>query len=301
MGEALAAGYRPCKRCRPLDVNGQPPQWAKSLLEEVERQPGIRLTARDLRARKIDPARARRFFLQQYGMTFQAYCRGRRMSEAMQQIHMGDSLDDVVLQNGYESHSGFREAFVRTFGKPPGRSRTGECIVAKWLESPLGPLVLASTPDGICLVEFSDPRRLETQFDDLRKRFRYAIVPGNTAHLERLEDELKRYFAGTLTQFTVPLVYPATPFQERVWGELLKIPYGETRSYEALACQVGVPAACRAVGRANGLNRISIVIPCHRVVNKGGKLGGYGGGLWRKKWLLDLERSVCARALKTQA
>src|SRR5207245_2176076 len=90
----------------------------------------------------------------------------------------------------------------------------------------------------------------------------------------------------------VPLVYPGTPFQQNVWSGLLTIPYGETCSYEDLARVVGSPQAHRAVGTANGKNRIAIVIPCHRVVNKGGKLGGYGGGLWRKQYLLDLERSV---------
>jgi AraC family transcriptional regulator of adaptative response/methylated-DNA-[protein]-cysteine methyltransferase len=135
---------------------------------------------------------------------------------------------------------------------------------------------------------------LETQFTTLRKRFECAIVPGNHQHLDQLNDELARYFAGTLTEFTVPVVAPGSPFQQRVWSALQNIPfpYGETRSYEELARSIGSPGAQRAVGRANGLNRIAIVIPCHRVVNKGGQLGGYGGGLWRKQFLLDLERRV---------
>src|SRR5204863_8553507 len=97
-------------------------------------------------------------------------------------------------------------------------------------------------------------------------------------------------FAGRRRTFDVPLVYPGSQFQMSVWRQLLAIPYGETRSYEDIAITVGAPAGCRAVGLANGRNRIAIVIPCHRVVNKGGKLGGYGGGLWRKQFLLDLER-----------
>ncbi len=104
--------------------------------------------------------------------------------------------------------------------------------------------------------------------------------------------ELEQYFAGNLKQFSVPLVYPGTPFQERVWNQLLRIPYGQTRSYEDLARQIDSAGSQRAVGHANGLNRIAIVIPCHRVVNKDGKLGGYGGGLWRKQFLLDLEQGV---------
>jgi len=111
-----------------------------------------------------------------------------------------------------------------------------------------------------------------------------------------LQGELANYFARSLRAFSVPLVYPGTAFQRRVWEQLLAIPYGETCSYEQIAVAVGEPRAVRAVGRANGLNRVAILIPCHRVVNKNGELGGYGGGLRRKQYLLDLERSDGAEA-----
>lgn len=287
---ALFAGYRPCKRCRPLASNGQAPPWVQSLLAQIERAPHERLRDAGLRARGIDPARARRYFLQHYGMTFQAYCRGRRMTQALQDIRKGAKLDEVVLGHGYDSHSGFREAFARTFGTAPGQSADTDCIVLGWLESPLGPLVAGASADGVCLLEFTERRMLEAQFATLRKRFRCALVPGENQHLLRLKEELTRYFAGSLQEFSVPLVYPGSPFERRVWDELRRIPYGATCSYEDVARRIGSPGAQRAVGRANGLNRIAIVIPCHRVVNKDGKLGGYGGGLWRKQFLLDLER-----------
>jgi AraC family transcriptional regulator of adaptative response/methylated-DNA-[protein]-cysteine methyltransferase len=289
---ALFAGYKPCKRCRPLETSGRPPDWVRQLLGAVERDPAGRLRAADLRAMAIDPARARRYFRKCYGMTFVAFCRGRRMANALRQIRHGVNLDDVALGNGYESHSGFREAFARTFGRSPGRSRDADCLRAGWVESPLGPLLTAANEAGICLLEFTDRRMLEAQFDTLRKRFGCAIVPGNHRHTDQLREELARYFAGTLREFSVPLVYPGSPFQSQVWSQLLRIPYGQTRSYEDLARAVGTPAACRAVGRANGQNRIAILIPCHRVVNKDGHLGGYGGGLWRKQFLFDLERGV---------
>jgi AraC family transcriptional regulator, regulatory protein of adaptative response / methylated-DNA-[protein]-cysteine methyltransferase len=290
--EAIFAGYRPCKRCRPLETDGRPPSWVQRLLSEVEKTPMARLTDATLRALSIEPARARRYFLKHYGMTFHAYCRGRRMGKALEQIRQGAELDDVALGNGYESHSGFRDAFTKTFGRPPGRSRKSDCVVASWVESPVGPLIVAANDEGICLLEFTDRRMLETQFAVLRRRFACAIVPGNHKHIEALKDELARYFAGTVKEFTVPLVYPGSPFQQAVWAQLLRIPYGQTRSYEDVACAIGSSGAQRAVGRANGQNRIAIVIPCHRVVNKGGQLGGYGGGLWRKQFLLDLERGV---------
>jgi AraC family transcriptional regulator of adaptative response/methylated-DNA-[protein]-cysteine methyltransferase len=290
--EAIAAGYRACKRCRPLQTDGRPPAWVARLLDAVERDPQERRSDAELRRAGIDPIRARRYFQKHYGMTFQAYCRRRRMGEALQQIKRGARLDDVALGNGYESHSGFRDAFTRLFGLPPGRGRSAGCIVVTWAESPVGPLLMGATDEGICFLEFTDRRALETQIATLRHHFACAVVPGTHAHLDRLQSELAAYFAGKLRQFTVPLVYPGSPFQCQVWDQLRQIPYGETRSYDDIARAVGAPAACRAVGTANGRNRIAIVIPCHRVVNKDGRLGGYGGGLWRKQYLLDLERGL---------
>lgn len=290
--EALFAGYRPCLRCRPLAAGGEPPEWIASLLQDIETDPAGRVRDQDLRARGLEPARVRRYFRDRFGMTFHAYCRGRRLGAAFMHIKTGAQLDDVILGHGYESHSGFRDAFVRTFGDAPGRSRSADCITLAWTESPLGPLLLGATTTGLCLLEFTDRRMLETQFTTLKRRFACAIVPGTNAHVERAQSELREYFDGARRVFTGPLVAPGTPFQERVWAELQRIPYGETRSYEDLARSIGRPTAFRAVARANGTNRIGIVIPCHRVVNKSGELGGYGGGLWRKRKLLELERGA---------
>lgn len=289
--EALVAGYRPCKRCRPLERDEQP-RWASDLLSEVERDPTLRITDSDLRARGVDPATVRRYFRRRYGMTFQAFTRARRLAGGMKQLRIGQEIDDAVFESGYESHSGFREAFARVFGDSPGRSRGQACVYLSWVRSPLGPLVTGATDDEVCLLEFADPARLNAQVASLRRRLRAPVVPGSHALLERLREELEGYFAGKLRRFTVPLTYPGTPFQERVWKQLLAIPYGETRSYSDVAAAVGKPDAIRAVGTANGRNPIAIVIPCHRVVNKGGGLGGYGGGLRRKQYLLDLERSA---------
>lgn len=288
--EALVAGYRPCKRCKPTQVNGQPPEWARRLITRVDESADSRLKDAELRDMGIDPVRARRYFLSHYGMTFQAYCRARRMGKALDQIRRGADIDDVALENGYESHSGFRDAFVRTFGRPPGRSRESDCIVTTLIESPVGLLLAGANSEGLCLLEFTDRRMMEAQLATVRKTFSSAIVPGENRHTEKLKQELAGYFAGTLEQFSLPLIYPGSPFQVKVWSELLRIPYGETISYEELARRIGSPSAQRAVGHANGLNPVAIVIPCHRVVNKSGKLGGYGGGLWRKQFLLDLER-----------
>ena len=289
--EALFAGFRPCKRCRPLDTGGRPPEWVGRALALVGGSE-TRIKDSELRESGIDPFRIRRYFQKHYGMTFQAYCRAHRMGEALNQLREGASLDDIALGNGYESHSGFRDAFMRTFGRAPGTSHDLDRIVVSWIESPLGPLVTAANDSGLCLLEFTDRRRLETQFNTLKKQFSCAIVPGDNEHLTELRKQLQAYFEGKLQQFSIPLVYPGSPFQVRVWNELLRIPYGETWSYEELARRIGSASGQRAVGHANGTNRIAIVIPCHRVVNKDGKLGGYGGGLWRKERLLELEQGT---------
>lgn len=288
--EAVFAGYRPCKVCKPMEAAGAPPEWAGALLSMIEQDPAKRYSDSFLRSKGIEPSRARRFFLKNYGMTFQAYCRGRRLGTSFEQIRNGVDLDDVALGYGYNSHSGFRDAFKKTFGAAPGQARNGESILTAWIESPFGPMIAAATSKGICLLEFTDRRMLDNQFKRLRRYYHCAIVPGENSHLAQLKKELKEYFAGERKTFTVSLVIQGSPFEEKVWKALLAIPSGKTATYEEIARLIGQPKSSRAVGRANGMNRIAIVVPCHRVINKNGELGGYGGGVWRKKILLDLER-----------
>jgi AraC family transcriptional regulator of adaptative response/methylated-DNA-[protein]-cysteine methyltransferase len=290
--EALFAGYRPCKRCEPTVPPEGAPAWVRQVLDAVEQNPDQKLHDDDLRELGVDPARVRRYFLQHYGMTFHAYCRGRRLTGALRQLRSGAALDDVALGSGWDSHSGFREAFAKTFGAAPGRGAATGCVVTTAIDTPLGPVVAGATDEGLCLLEFTDRRMLEAQLKRLQSLLKQPLVPGDHPHLEATREQLARYFAGELTEFTVPLVFRGTPFEERVWRELTRIPSGETISYAELASRVNSPGGQRAVGRANGMNRVSIIIPCHRVVNSDGKLGGYGGGLWRKHWLLALEKKV---------
>lgn len=291
--EAATNGYRPCKRCRPLEANGTPPPWIASVMREIENHPETKMSSESLRAEGVTPERVRRWFLQNYGMTFVEWCRGMRLSSAFTQIRSGDSIDDAVFANGYDSHSGFRDAYTRTFGNPPGKSRhDGERITTAMLESPLGPMLAATTDRGICFLEFADRRMLETNCAAIRKIFDCPIVPGKHKWLDQLGDELEAYFKGSLKSFSVPFENRGTSFQEKVWAELCKIPFGKTISYEALATRIGKPSAKRAVARANGTNRICILIPCHRVIAKDGTLSGYGGGVWRKRHLLKLERET---------
>lgn len=288
--EALFAGYRACKKCRPMELSGTHPDWVQKLLSKIDSSDNKRIRDGELRQMGIQPEKARRYFMKNYGMTFHAYQRSRRLGTALTQIREGSKLDDAVFSNGYSSHSGFRDAFSKVFGKPPGRSETTDCIVTSMYQSKLGPIIIGANSKGVCLVEFSDRRMLEYQLKTLRRRFNAAIIPGSNKHIEQVKSELDEYFKGNLKSFKTPLVYLGTDFQVNVWNKLKKIPYGKTISYVELAEEIGLKGASRAVGTANGMNRIAIIIPCHRVVNKDGRLGGYGGGLWRKQLLLELER-----------
>jgi AraC family transcriptional regulator of adaptative response/methylated-DNA-[protein]-cysteine methyltransferase len=288
--DAMREGYRPCLKCRPLESGGAP-GWVAKLLAAVEREPARRFRDSDLRAMAIDPARARRWFRKRYGMTFQGFSRGRRLAGTLTALRQGRSIDAAVLEGGYASHSGFRDAFARSFGSTPGRAGSVEAATLAWVETPLGPMVAGATRGGLCLLEFTDRRGLEREMADLRRRLHVPVVAGEAEPIGRLRGELALYFEGKLKTFTVPLFLAGTPFEERVWRELGNIPYGETRSYEDVASKLGIPRGTRAVGSANGRNRIAILVPCHRVVRKDGTLGGYGGGLWRKQRLLEIERT----------
>lgn len=264
-----------------------------------------------LRARGLDPATVRRQFVRAYGVTFQAYQRARRLGIALERVKNGSDLLGVAFDAGFESDSGFRSAFKRLFGAAPGRmrgaSRNGgarsgrasppasagagvDPIFATMIHTPLGAFVAAANETGVCLFDFADRPAILSQARSLQRWFAGPVIPGRNAHLETLRAQADEYFAGRRRTFDVPLAMAGTPFQTAVWRRLLEIPFGETRSYEQIAAGIGRPGAQRAVGRANGDNRLAILIPCHRVVQKDGQLRGYGGGLWRKKWLLEHER-----------
>lgn len=156
-------------------------------------------------------------------------------------------------------------------------------------ETPLGHMFACAIDEGICLLEFADRRMLETEIKSLTKLLDATVIHGENKHFENLRAQMGEYFKGERKEFSVPLFFPGTEFQKKVWIELLTIPYGKTRTYKQQATALQNPGAVRAVGHANGMNRIAIIIPCHRVIGENGHLTGYGGGVWRKKWLLDLE------------
>ena len=294
ISDALRSGYRPCKRCRPDEATGKAPDWVRDLMRTVQDDPETAIRAEDLRARDISPEKARRWFQQHYGMTFTAWARAIRLGQAFTQIRGGDSLDEVALGHGYDSHSGFREAFGKLIGQPPGRARseTGPPLFAKLLPTPIGPMVAVAGQGGVALLEFTDVCGLERQFTSMRRKLARPVFPGEHAMLDQVESQLTDYFAGRRRTFDLPLLPAGSDFQKHVWETLRAIPFGQTVSYQQLAQRIGNPNATRAVARANGTNRLYLLIPCHRVIGADTTPGGYGGGVWRKQWLLAHEQST---------
>jgi AraC family transcriptional regulator of adaptative response/methylated-DNA-[protein]-cysteine methyltransferase len=287
--EALLHGYRPCKICTPLEQKGAAPVWLRPLLDEINGLPFVKLRDSHLRERGLDPSRVRYWFKKQHGMTFQEYLRMLRIGQAFGRIKHGEKVVNTAFESGYRSLSGFTDSFRKTADFSPSQSPDNHLIPTTRILTPLGPMLAGATDDGICLLEFIDRRMLETQLHRLRKLLNAKLVPGFHKHFDPLSKQLEEYFVGKRKEFDIPLVLPGTPFQKKVWAGLQMIPFGSTRSYKEQAQAIGSPTAIRAVAKANGGNRITILIPCHRVIGANGELVGYGGGLSRKQYLLKLE------------
>lgn len=180
-------------------------------------------------------------------------------------------------------------------------SHSPATLLTQRLSTPLGDMLACASDTGLCLLEFTetpaDELRLQKALANLQRLLGATPTPGSNAPLRQVQQQLQEYFNGARRDFSVALHAPGTAFQQRVWKGLLRIPYGQTLSYQEEAHAIGQPQAVRAVARANGANRLAIVIPCHRVIGKNGQLVGYGGGLARKQWLLAHEQRMLGAIL----
>lgn len=283
--DALAAGFRACKRCHPASGDTA---LIKTLISYAEEQPHKKITKDSLLSLGFDPSTVRRQFLTRFGMSFTEYARARRLALAAKTLAKGGTVLEAQLDAGFESASGFRSAYAKIFGAPPTKASMPPLFI-EWIETPMGRMITIADDDALYLLEFTNRKNMRRQFDRLRKVQKRALIPGRTKITDQIEAELNAYFAGTLSDFKTPLATSGTDFQRQTWDALLTIPHGETRSYAQLAEMIGNPAAVRAVASANANNGLALIIPCHRVISKNGGLGGYAGGLSRKRQLLDLE------------
>ncbi len=290
-GEALEYGYRPCKVCRPTENAHEAPAAVVHALSMVRENLRDKVDDQRLRDTGISPEMVRRWFKDHYGMTFHAYQRMYRINNAYEELKRGKTATETAYDAGYESLSGFGYTCRKLTGRSPRQLGQYRVVLMSRLTTPLGPMIVCTTDEGVCLLEFTARKMLETEFGDLQQRLGARILAGDNAHSRQARAEIGQYFEGHRTTFDVPLHLVGTDFQVRVWRTLLQIPYGTTTSYLEQARSMGVQQSVRAVAAANGCNKVSLIVPCHRVIGSDGRLTGYGGGLERKRWLLDFERT----------
>ncbi len=295
--EAMLNGYRACKVCKPLEKLGNPPSDISRLLKYMDDNPAVRIKDSDLKHLGLEPNQVRRWFLKNYKFTFHAYQRMHRVNNAFQRVRAGQSVTNAAYESGYDSLSGFNSMFKNIIGTSPLYSKNKRIVSITRIETDFGTMIAGATDKGICMFEFADYKLLELELKQLTTSLKAPLVQGNNVYFDMLRKQLDEYFNGERRKFDIPLDLVGTEFQKEVWLGLLQIPYGSTTTYAKQAERLNKPAAVRAVANANGKNKISIILPCHRVIGADGTLTGYGGGIWRKRKLLELEKEAISKDL----
>jgi AraC family transcriptional regulator of adaptative response/methylated-DNA-[protein]-cysteine methyltransferase len=288
--EARAAGFRPCLRCKPDEVARDREAVARAvqLIEDSEEAPSLGALAA---AVGYAPHHFQRIFKRDLGVSPAEYARALRSRRAESALKQNGRVTDAVYDAGYSGPSGFYSDAKERLGMTPSAWRDGgrgETIRWTHFDSPLGRMLIAATSRGICRLTFDDSA------ESLRRLFPNAQVVEDSGGLRELVQGALAAIEQPLAAPELPIDVAGTAFQEAVWRELRKIPPGETRSYAQIAAAIGQPGAVRAVGTANGDNHVAVLIPCHRVIRSDGTLGGYAGGLDRKRRLLAAEGHASA-------
>lgn len=289
--EAMLAGYRACKICRPHLLNSEDSNF-NLLLIEIENNPQKKWRERDIKIFGLDPSTARRIFKKKFGVTFIEYTRMRRLGLAFKEIKNGTAIIESQINAGYESSSGFRDAFNKIMGSLPSNvlGVENKNLTSIIFDTILGQMIAIASDNELYLLEFCDRRGLENEIRKLRIKYNYNILPGINKILDKTKNDIKQYFEGKICNFDIDIKFLGSEFQKNVWTNLCSIPYGTTISYSILANKIGNSRAYRAVANANGANQIALIVPCHRVIKENNQIGGYGGGIARKKWLIEHEQ-----------
>ena len=269
-----------------------------ALLAALDQRPNHRWHERDIVQMGFELSTVRRSFKRQFGMTFLEMARQRRVRAGFETLANGGTVIDGQLDAGFDSASAFRSAFLKLLGKAPGTLSADPLLFADWVQTPLGNMISVTSTSQLHLLEFTDRKALPQELQRLNDVTEGRLGIGRTQASAQIKEELAAFFAGSSSAFRIKVAYHGTEFNRAVWDTLRNIPAGETRSYSNIAASIGRPSAVRAVARANGANQIALVIPCHRVIGADGSLAGYGGGLWRKQKLLEIERQYLPDSTK---
>ena len=294
IGECIEAGFRPCKRCHPLQAAALADPTIAALLLALDERPDLRWSEAHVEQLGYDLSTVRRSFKRQFGMTFLEMARQRRIREGFETLAVGGKVITAQHDASFDSASAFRAAFARLLGCAPGELRQDRLLRATWIATPLGDMIAVSSRSHLHLLEFVDRKGLPAQLKRLQQASREAIGIGMMPPSEQAASELSDYFAARSGHFRTPLALAGSAFTRQVWDALREIPVGQTRSYGDIARRIGRNTATRAVARANGANQIALMSPCHRGIGADGSLTGYGGGLWRKQRLIEIERQLKA-------
>ncbi|UWQ91789.1 trifunctional transcriptional activator/DNA repair protein Ada/methylated-DNA--[protein]-cysteine S-methyltransferase [Rhodobacteraceae bacterium M382] len=292
--ECIESGFRPCKRCHPLAPMAQKDPIVARLLDALDKSPAYRWSEQDIVRLGLDLSTVRRVFKRHFGMTFLDMARHRRLREGFTTLGEGGRVVDAQVTAGFESPSAFRAAFARLLGRAPSAFSATALLKADWIETPLGAMIGVSCTHRLHLLEFIDRKALPRELSKLEKAVPGGVGLGRLGPTDQIASELASYFSGNAARFVTPVQLHGTAFEREVWRALMQIPAGETRSYSQLAHDIGRPTATRAVARANGVNQLAIIVPCHRVLGADGALTGYGGGVWRKQRMIEIESGFAA-------
>lgn len=293
--EAEQAGYRECLRCRPKhssidERHVQTVRAACAVIDTAEQAPSLNELAASV---GLSPSHLHRQFKRLVGVTPREYAAGIRVTRLQQGLHAGRPVVAAIFAAGYGSGSRVYETAKRTLGMTPGQYRDGGknfTIEFTVTQSPLGMLLVATTDQGVCCIEFGSSKKALQE--RLKKCFPAARLQQNDGDLRRWVAQITAFIQTPRHGLKLPLDIQGTAFQLRVWKALQAIPPGRTASYRDVATAIGQPKAHRAVARACSTNKLAVAIPCHRVVRTDGGLGGYRWGLERKRRLIALEKAA---------
>ncbi len=298
IGRCIEAGFRACLRCHPMAPEAEGEPVVARLLEMLNTEPARRWLESDIAALGMDPSTVRRAFKRHFGMTFLEMARLTRLRLGAATLPDGGRVIDAQMDASYDSPAAFRAAFGKWLGLAPGRFVKDALLRADWIETKLGMMIAVSDAHALHLLEFTERKALPAELKRLYAHAKGSLGFGRFAPTDQIEREMGAFMEGACDKFDTRLAPLGTDFTKAVWDTLRTIPAGQTRSYGEVARMMGRPDATRAVARANGANPIAIVIPCHRVLGADGALTGYGGGLWRKQALIELERGFARKGAR---
>jgi AraC family transcriptional regulator of adaptative response/methylated-DNA-[protein]-cysteine methyltransferase len=294
--EALDCGYRPCKVCKPTENTHQAPVEVQAAISLVRDNPKQKFSDAHLAESGFNPVNLRRWFKQHYGMTFQAFQRMYRINNALLELKSGKTVTDCAFASGYESLSGFGYTYKKVLKQSPNENKEQCTILINRLTTPLGPMFICATDNGICLLEFVDHKQLERKLEEIQFLLSSKIIAGENKIIRQAKKQLSEYFSGLRQHFDLSIDMRGSKYERQVWQYLMSVPYGQAISDQQKGSMLHSKNSPGVGLKAIVSNKIAIIIPSHRVVTSNEKLKGREAKTVREQWLLEQERKNVEQA-----